>query len=78
MPNDKMVEQELLLILEEAIKEEIASAARYRRGEKLATHPEMKSMFKKLTEEEVMHEQALKERYYAIKKKLGLKLMHDQ
>ena len=72
------VEMELLKILEEAIREEKASAQRYRRGEELAGDPDAKKMFKKLVDDEVMHEKVLKERYYEIKKRLGLKVIRDE
>ena len=35
-------------------------------------------MFKKLVDDEVMHEKVLKERYYEIKKRLGLKVIRDE
>lgn len=73
--NSDLVEKELLEILEEAIQEERTSAARYRRGSKMATDPEVKNMFDRLAADEIGHEKALKERYYEIKKRLGLKVM---
>lgn len=73
--NKDLVEKELLEILEEAIREEQTSAARYRRGAKMAMDPEVKKMFDRLTADEIGHEKALKERYYEIKKRLGLKIM---
>ena len=67
------VEKELLAILEQAIEEERHSAGRYRRGAELSSDPESKKMFEKLVRDEEMHERVLKERYYEIKKRLGLK-----
>jgi len=72
------VEKELLVILEEAIQVEIESAARYRRGVELSDIPEVKAMFERLVADEQSHERILKERYYDIKKRLGLKLMKDE
>lgn len=67
------VEKELLAILEQAIEEERRSAGRYRRGIELSSEPEAKKMFERLVHEEEAHERVLKERYYEIKKRLGLK-----
>jgi len=67
------VEKELLAILEEAIEEERRSAGRYRRGAELSSEPDSKKMFERLVQDEEAHERVLKERYYEIKKRLGLK-----
>lgn len=79
MPNKEnpLLEEKLLKVLEEAILDEQASAARYRHGADLSTDPEMKAMFEGLEEDEKRHEEALKVRYRAIKKRLGLKIMRD-
>jgi len=78
MSEDKqLVEQKLLLILEEAIEEEKMSAARYRHGFKLSEDPLLKKMFEKLEADEIAHEKVLKDRYYEIKKRLGLKIIVD-
>ncbi|VAX15048.1 hypothetical protein MNBD_NITROSPINAE03-2032 [hydrothermal vent metagenome] len=78
MSEDKqLVELKLLSILEEAIEEEKMSAARYRHGFKLAEDPALKKMFEKLEADEIAHEKVLKERYYEIKKRLGLKIIGD-
>lgn len=71
------VEQKLLSILEEAIKEEKKSATRYRHGAKLSADPELKGMFEKLEADEIRHEKELKDQYYEIKKRLGLKIIGD-
>jgi rubrerythrin len=77
MGDSKHIEQELLDILEAAILDEMASAARYRRGAELSTETELKTLFEQLVKDELAHEAALKERYYAIKKRLGFKVMKD-
>ncbi|MBF0169988.1 MAG: ferritin-like domain-containing protein [Nitrospinae bacterium] len=79
MPNreNPLVEEKLLKILEEAILDEQASAARYGHGAELARDPELVAMFEQLMRDEQRHEEALKERYRAIKKRLGLKIMRD-
>ncbi len=73
----KLIEHELLEILEEAIKEEIASTNRYKRGAQLAEEQDVIRMFEQLAADEAIHEKILKERYYDIKKRLGLKLIND-
>lgn len=78
MTEDKhLVERKLLSILEEAIKEEKLSTARYQHGARLSVDPELKKMFEKLEADEIAHEKVLKERYYEIKKRLGLKIISD-
>ncbi len=72
-----LLEEKLLKILEEAILDEQASAARYGHGAELSRDPEMIAMFEQLQEDERRHEEALKERYRSIKKRLGLKIMRD-
>ena len=67
------VERELLTILEQAIEEERLSAGRYRRGIELSPDPDVRKMFERLVQDEEAHERVLKERYYEIKKRLGLK-----
>lgn len=73
----ELVEQLILQILEDAIKEEKGSAARYQDGARLATDPRLKEMFEKLASDEVEHEKALKQKYYEIKKQLGLKVLNE-
>jgi rubrerythrin len=77
MPEQRLVEERLLKILEEAILDEKASAARYRHGAELARDPDVKKMFDDLAADEIAHEATLKERYHEIKKRLGLKVMRD-
>lgn len=79
MPEDRrLIEEKLLSILEEAIEEEARSADRYRRALKCARDPEAISMLERLVRDEETHERILKERYYEIKKRLGLKVMKDK
>lgn len=73
----ELVERKLLSVLEEAIEDERMSAARYRHGAKLALDPELKAMFEKLVADEIQHEKVLKDQYYEIKKRLGLKIIGD-
>ncbi|VAX22732.1 hypothetical protein MNBD_NITROSPINAE01-313 [hydrothermal vent metagenome] len=72
------LEEKLLDVLEEAILEEIASAARYRHALGLARDDEVRAMLEKLVHDEEAHERILKERYHEIKKRLGLKVMKDK
>jgi rubrerythrin len=71
----ELIERKLLAILEEAIEDEKLSAARYRHGAKLAVDPELKEMFDRLVDDEIQHEKVLKDQYYEIKKRLGLKII---
>lgn len=75
MNTKRFTEEKLLKILEEAILDEIASAARYRHGLEFAQDPESIAMLEKLVKDEEAHEHALKERYYEIKKRLGMKVI---
>ncbi len=70
------IEQEILHILEEAIKRELAAYKLYSRGEELADKPELKQIFAMLAKEELGHETLLKQVYYDYKKRLGLKVLH--
>lgn len=72
------VERELLAILEQAIEEERRSAGRYRRGVELSSDPDVRKMFERLVQDEEAHERILKDRYYEIKKRLGLKTFNQQ
>lgn len=71
-------EKEILKLLEDAIAGERAAEDIYRVGAELAKRPEVKAMFLKLAEEEKKHEETLRAEYHAIKKRLGLKLLHDE
>jgi len=73
--NKRLIEEKLLGILEEAIGEESASADRYRRALKYARDEEAIAMLERLVKDEEAHERILRERYYEIKKRLGLKVM---
>ncbi len=79
MPDsEKFIEEKLLKIYEEAILDEQTSAARYRHALQYAKNDEVKQMFERLIEDEENHERILKERYYEIKKRLGMKVMKDK
>ncbi len=71
-------EKELLKLLETALASERAAEDLYRVGAELAQRPEVKDMFIRLAAEEHRHEEALREEYQAIKKRLGLKILHDE
>lgn len=73
----ELIERKLLAVLEEAIEDEKMSASRYRHGVKLAVDPELKGMFEKLVADEIQHEKVLKDQYYEIKKRLGLKIISE-
>jgi rubrerythrin len=60
------VKQKLLEILEEAIEQERVSQRRYALGASLATDPAVKEMFLRLVEDEMGHEQTLRERQLAL------------
>lgn len=70
-----VIEKEILKILEEAIKREKAAYKLYRRGKELSEKPELKKIFTMLADEELGHEQILKQVYHDYKKKLGLKVL---
>ncbi len=76
--DDRLVEQKLLEILEEAIVDEKASAGRYIHAQELARDDESRELLKKLAKDELEHERLLKERYHKIKKRLGLKVIKDK
>jgi len=60
------VKQKLLEILEEAIDQERVSQRRYALGASLTTDPAVKEMFLRLVEDEMGHEQTLRERQLAL------------
>ncbi len=70
-------EKEILDILKRAMKRETDSEAMYRRGAEIASRPEVKDTFKKLADEEAKHEKVVKELYHQTKKRLGLKILHE-
>ena len=61
-------EQEILRILEEAIKREQAAFKLYSRGESLAGKQELKEVFARLASEEQGHEELLRRMYREFKK----------
>ncbi len=71
-------EKELLKLLETALASERAAEDLYRIGAEMAQRPEVKAMFTKLANEEHRHEVLLRQEYHAIKKRLGLKILHDE
>lgn len=78
MASKKRVEEEILLILEEAIKRERAAYQLYCRGRDLSEQEEIKGVFAMLAEEERGHEKLLKELYRDYKKQLGLKIIKKE
>lgn len=73
----KLIEKELLIILEESIQEEKTAHEKYKRAASRAESPEIKEMFKFLAQEELKHIELLSKRYSEVKKKLGLKIMKE-
>lgn len=71
-------EKELLKLLETAIASERSAEDIYRVGAGLAKRPEVKAMFERLADDEHRHEELLRQEYHAIKKRLGLKVLHDE
>lgn len=71
-------EKELLKLLETALASERAAEDLYRIGAELAKRPEVKAMFTRLAADEHRHEELLRHEYHAIKKRLGLKILHDE
>lgn len=71
-------EKELLKLLETALARERAAEDLYRIGAELTQRPEVKAMFIQLAGEEHRHEELLRQEYHAIKKRLGLKVLHDE
>lgn len=69
------IEKEILEILEVAIKREKAAYMLYSRGKELSEKQELKKIFTMLADEELGHEQLLKQVYHDYKKKLGLKVL---
>ncbi len=70
-------EKEILDILKKAMKRESDAEAIYRRGAEIALRPEVKETFNKLADEEGKHEEVVRELYHQTKKRLGLKILHD-
>lgn len=71
-------EKELLKLLETALASERAAEDLYRIGAEMAQRPEVKAMFARLAADEHRHEELLHREYQAIKKRLGLKILHDE
>lgn len=57
---------DMLAILETAIKREVEAAKLYSRGEAAATTPEAKNLFKRLFAEETRHKELLSELYQQV------------
>lgn len=70
-------EKEILEIIENAIKKEAVSEDLYRRGVEVAMRQEVKDVFAKLAREEAMHAEILRSLYRQYKKRLGLKILHN-
>ncbi len=69
-------EKEILKILVEAMKREIAAQNLYKRGAELTDNLQLKTIFQKLYEEELQHEKLLNDMYHDYKKELGFKILH--
>jgi rubrerythrin len=70
--DDKDKELLLLEILEQAIADEQAAQAKYRRGAELCRDEDGRALFDQLQREEEAHERLLVNRYTAVKKRLGM------
>jgi len=66
-------DDDLLVILEEAIADEQAAQEKYRRGLERCADPEACEVFEQLLHEERAHERALEARYIEVKKRIGLR-----
>lgn len=72
---DKLLEEDLLEVLEVAIEEEKAAQARYLGALDIARSPESQALFQDLVDVEREHQRLLEERYDQIKKKLEVKII---
>ncbi len=72
---DKLLEEDLLEVLETAIEEEKAAQARYLGALEIARSPESRVLFQDLLDVEREHQKLLEERYDQIKKKLEVKII---
>jgi rubrerythrin len=66
-------DNELLVILEEAMADEQAAQEKYRRGLERCADPEACAVFEQLLHEELAHERVLQARYVEVKKRIGLR-----
>jgi rubrerythrin len=66
-------DDDLLVILEEAIADERAAQERYRAGVKRCSDVEVCKMFEQLLHDEIAHERALQARHAEVKKRIGLR-----
>ena len=65
-------DEDLLVILEEAIADERAAQDKYRRGLERCADPAACRLFEQLLREESAHEKILEARYVEVKKRIGL------
>lgn len=72
---DKLLEEDLLEVLETAIEEEKAAQSRYMGALEIARSPESRALFQDLLDVEREHQRLLEERYEQIKKKLEVKII---
>lgn len=70
-------EQRLLVVLKEAIDEEIGQQQKYAQRAEEAKDPWVKSLFQYLLEEEKKHEAALMKEFEKMKAQLGDKILSD-
>jgi len=71
-------EKEILSILDDAIRREVAAQKMYQRGAALAENAEVKAVFEQLHAEELGHEELIRKVYYNYKKQLGLKVIDKE
>ncbi len=70
-------EKEVLEILAKAMKRESDSENLYKHAAELTTRKEAKEILMRLADEESKHEVIVRELYHQTKKRLGLKILHE-
>jgi len=70
---DLLDDDDLLVILEEAIADERAAQDKYRSGLERCADPAACQLFEQLLREESGHEKVLEARYVEVKKRIGLR-----
>ena len=70
-------EKEILEILARAMRRENDSELMYRHAAELSTRKEVKDVLLRLADEESTHEEVVRELYHQTKKRLGLKILHE-
>lgn len=63
----RTLDEDVMEILETALKLEQTAQKRYKKGMEASSDPEIKALFEELYRDEVKHEKAIRERIKAIK-----------